>query len=100
MEVLFVVLFSSLGLKDIDPSVSSDVYSSPERRELLANYSISALKEAPWAKFLLVHQWVTPEEIQSFEEELIKWKKIPGAFISATWCEVLGRKPYSDSSLL
>lgn len=85
--------FSSLELKDVDLSVSSDVYSSLERRELLANYSISAWKEAPWAKFLLEHQWVTPEEIQSFEEELIKWQKTPGAFISATWCEALGRKP-------
>ncbi len=69
---------------------SSDVYSSSEKRRQLAQYSISAWKEAPWAKHIREKSWASEEEIKEFQEELLRWEKRTGAFVSATWCEALG----------
>ncbi|MCB1081651.1 MAG: class I SAM-dependent methyltransferase [Chlamydiia bacterium] len=82
--------FFSVGLKKVELSVSVDVFSSPERRKLLARYSQTAWHDAPWAKMIQEKQWITPERIDYFKHELSKWENTPGAFFSTNWCEAIG----------
>ena len=78
--------FSEVKLYNIQLSVSSDVYSSPEKRSLLGQYSISAWNEAPWAKHVREELWATEEEIKGFQEELLRWEKY---YWSLCFCKVV-----------
>ncbi len=82
--------FSKAGLSDIQLSVSCDIYSSPEKRKLIAAYSIAAWNEAPWAHYIHEKSWATHDDIKEFKDEFLAWEKKDGAFISAPWFEAIG----------
>lgn len=82
--------FSKVGLKDVQLSVSCDLYSSDEKRRLFADYWINAWNIAPWAKHIREKSWASLNEIKEFQQEFLAWGKKEGAFISAPWFEALG----------
>lgn len=84
------IYFSKVGLNDVQLSVSCDVYSSPEKRKLIAAYRIAAWNEAPWAQYIHEKSWATHDDIKEFQGELLAWEKKEGAFISAPWVEAIG----------
>ncbi|MCB1085047.1 MAG: hypothetical protein KDK60_02985, partial [Chlamydiia bacterium] len=87
-----VVKFSHIGLSEVNLTVTSDIYSSPEKRELFASYSAAAWRDAPWSHYIREQSWASEEEISLFQQALHQWAKKEGAFVSATWCEALGIK--------
>ena len=85
--------FSQANLNEIKLSVSSDVYSSPEKRHQLAQYSIAAWSDAPWSEHIRAMSWASESDITSFQQALLDWQGSEGAFVSATWCQAIGQVP-------
>lgn len=77
-------------VQDLQLTVTSDVYSSPEKRDQVVQYFVAAWQEAPWSQHIRKMSWASEGELYSFQKELVAWSKKDGAFISANWCEALG----------
>ena len=82
--------FTQAQLTNIQTSVSCNVYSSEEEREGRVQSSTESWRVSPWAKKIRDKKWASEEEIQEFQQALHVWKEQPGAFMSTTWCEVIG----------
>jgi len=82
--------FTQAQLNNIQTSVSCNVYSSEDEREGRVQALIESWKKSPWARNIREKKGASEEEIQEFQQALRVWKEQPGAFMSTTWCEVIG----------
>lgn len=85
--------FSNIGLKNIEFTISSELFHTLEEKRLVAEYFVSSWNETPWSKYIRLKSWATEAEINAFQQAFLDWEGKSGAFLSPLWCQAIGRVP-------